>query len=178
MLLALYDEQFVIRAYEVLLCRAPDSGGLNNYLSQIRKGVSKAQIIAEIALSDEGRSKSISVRGLDRIVSEYSRRIPSVWQWMTRSFLTGALFRTEQQLRAMENQIYRLQHAIDAQSAQLSTLLAISRGADPLGNNSSIPPRNPKTGTLPMELRSLAPPLRQTYLDLQAAIGTARSDLS
>lgn len=53
-LLAYDDEQFVQRAYQVLLGRAPDPEGLGNYVEQLRNGVSKLQIASQLRMSDEG----------------------------------------------------------------------------------------------------------------------------
>ena len=43
-LLELYDEAFVIRAYEVVLHRAPDAEGLAHYLARVRAG---AEVVIE-----------------------------------------------------------------------------------------------------------------------------------
>jgi GT2 family glycosyltransferase len=54
-LLHLEDQAFVEQAYVEALGRASDAAGLKNYLERIRGGVSKAQVLAELRDSDEGR---------------------------------------------------------------------------------------------------------------------------
>jgi len=177
-LLALYDEQFVVRAYEVLLCRAPDSGGLHNYLSQIRKGIAKGQILSEIAQSEEGRLRAVEVVGLSRVIKEHKRRHASVWQWVVRRLLKGVVSNTEQQLRALENRFFLLEKAIDAQSKLLTTILALNRGGMGQADISSASQRNSSNELSTTALRSLIPPVRRNYSDLLSAIAVARKDRS
>jgi FkbM family methyltransferase len=54
-LLALDGAAFVNAAYETLLKRAPDSGGLAHYREELNAGVSKIAIISRLRNSDEGR---------------------------------------------------------------------------------------------------------------------------
>jgi hypothetical protein len=64
-LLELDDEAFVRAAYEALLDRAPDPEGLGNYVEQLRDGMPKVELLASLALSDEGvaRSRGSAARG-------------------------------------------------------------------------------------------------------------------
>lgn len=61
-----YDgKEFVINAYRVILGRAPDSEGFNNYLTNLMQGkMTKSQIIETLRYSPEGRARGVPVRGL------------------------------------------------------------------------------------------------------------------
>jgi hypothetical protein len=52
---SLDGEAFVRQAYQRLLDRPADAVGLQNYASQLRSGISKAQLVAELESSPEGR---------------------------------------------------------------------------------------------------------------------------
>lgn len=77
-LLAYHDVEFVRNAYRALLRRAPDAGGLAHHVQQLhRDEVSKVQLLASIRGSEEGRARSVKVRGLRAAVLVRSmRRIP------------------------------------------------------------------------------------------------------
>jgi hypothetical protein len=57
-LLACEDYPFIRRAYWVLLGREPDPGGLANYIDRLRGGISRHQVLSELALSPEGQAKA------------------------------------------------------------------------------------------------------------------------
>lgn len=63
-LLELEDRDFVHAAYWAVLHREPDDGGINTYLSLLRGGKSKLEILEFLRHSPEGRSKSTSLPGL------------------------------------------------------------------------------------------------------------------
>jgi GT2 family glycosyltransferase len=55
-LLKLNGEEFVIHAYRNILKREPDNSGLNTYISQLSRGVTKLRILTTLANSNEGRT--------------------------------------------------------------------------------------------------------------------------
>jgi FkbM family methyltransferase len=73
-LLDLFDEDFVRAAYLAVLGRPVDPGGLTNYLTQIRRGEPKQNIISELATSAEGRNRSHQMRDLPELIKQYRPR--------------------------------------------------------------------------------------------------------
>lgn len=76
-LLSRHDERFVRNAYHVLLGRAPDPVGMHYYLGRIRIGVSKLEVLVQLLLSHEGKSRMVKIAGLNEAVARYQLlRIP------------------------------------------------------------------------------------------------------
>lgn len=113
-LMAYHDEAFVRMAYFVLLGRAIDSDGLNYFLSRLRTGIDKAQILAEIKFSPEGQVYVTSLAGLDVVLKSYG--------WL-KSPVLGRLVRIRKRLdsgdtilcrlRALDNQLFRQQDSLE-----------------------------------------------------------------
>ncbi len=70
-LLSCHDERFIHNAYHVLLGRAPDPEGSRYYLARIRAGISKVEILAQLLLSKEGKSRLVRIAGLDEAISRH-----------------------------------------------------------------------------------------------------------
>jgi O-antigen biosynthesis protein len=66
-LLSLHDARFVRAAYQCILRRPADASGFSNYLARVRGGVPKAQIVQELAQSDEGRRVRSDLPGLSQL---------------------------------------------------------------------------------------------------------------
>lgn len=103
-LLALYDEDFVNAAYQLLLKRNPDAEGLQYYLNRIRKGINKIDILGQFRASSEGRNISEPLAGLDSAICKYKRS-----QWP----IVGGLFSNQTKemqlkLHALENKLYNM----------------------------------------------------------------------
>jgi hypothetical protein len=62
-LLALDGEMFIRRAYQTLLLRDADPGGLVNYLGFLESGISKLDIVNELRSSIEGRRHNVALAG-------------------------------------------------------------------------------------------------------------------
>jgi GT2 family glycosyltransferase/glycosyltransferase involved in cell wall biosynthesis len=67
-LLHLDGEEFVNRTYVTLFRRLPDSDGLVNYLTELRSGVSKLEILSRLRKSTEGRKYAHPLIGYRSIV--------------------------------------------------------------------------------------------------------------
>ena len=64
-LLALSDVEFLNAAYRTVLHRAPDAGGAEVYLKELRAGrIGKKQVLSALFYSEEGRRKGSKVAGL------------------------------------------------------------------------------------------------------------------
>jgi hypothetical protein len=76
-LLRLDGREFVEHAYATLLCRPVDEIGLQGYMQQLERGLHKADLLAALASSPEGRLRDVKLQGLDRLISRRSRsRLP------------------------------------------------------------------------------------------------------
>ena len=174
-LLELHDEAFVHSAYEQILGRTPDPGGLSNYLAQVRAGVGRAQVVAELAQSPEGKLKRSELPGLGALIAEHRKRPSSIWGLFFRRFGREILEPTQRQLRSMDNRLYLMDQRLIKQAQQLDDLRALiqriaSRASDsgpkqsPIGGAMSAPPQS-----------SLPPKLSRTFTELKAAIAIKRS---
>jgi glycosyltransferase involved in cell wall biosynthesis len=67
-LLKFDDRRFVQSVYRMVLQRTPDPKGLDFYLSRLRSGVSKIQVLAEVMDSQEAVSKAAAVLGWRAVV--------------------------------------------------------------------------------------------------------------
>ena len=63
-LLHFQDTQFIDAAYWAILRRAPDPVGLAYYLTRLRSGARKLQILGELKSSEEARTSGIEIPGL------------------------------------------------------------------------------------------------------------------
>jgi hypothetical protein len=127
-LLTLYDEAFVRSAYRTLLDRDADPSGLQHYLSQLRLGIAKQRIIAQIALSPEGKHHALDLPGLKRTVKAYGGR--SLIAGLLRRLNMGSDGHVQRHLRMIENRLFAIEQRIALQSTQINQLLD-RRGADP-----------------------------------------------
>lgn len=65
-LLRFHDDAFVANAYQAILLRPADSGGLEHYLDLLRRGESKVGILGRLRYSPEGRQHGVKIKGLWR----------------------------------------------------------------------------------------------------------------
>ncbi len=74
-LLALSDDSsFVECAYLVLLGRPVDPAGRDHYLRRVIDGGSRHRIVAELAISDEARYRTVHLSGLQEHLAAYRMR--------------------------------------------------------------------------------------------------------
>lgn len=76
-LLSLNGAEFVCGAYVTLFKRLPDSDGLENYLTELRSGVTKLEIIFRLKRSMEGRRVNSSLKGYRREI--FRRRVATLF---------------------------------------------------------------------------------------------------
>jgi Domain of unknown function (DUF4214) len=83
------DREFIRVAYRVLLRHSPDPQGERSYLTRLRAGAHKAEILLRLRLSAEGRARRVWIRGLLwRLPFAALVRLPLIG-WLIRR---GALF--------------------------------------------------------------------------------------
>lgn len=174
-LLELHDEAFVTQAYQSILGRMPDPGGLANYLKQVRAGVHKAQIVAELAQSSEGKLRSVEPPGLRYAVAKYRKRAPTLGRRLLQQMMNAAMEPLERHLRAIDNQLYLLEQSQSAQAKQLADLLALIQNRMPdLGGSSSSSPNSANDAIHAPPLSHHSPNLGQLFTELKAAIAMKR----
>ncbi len=178
-LLALDDTEFVHAAYRALLGRDCDDTGLEHFTRRLRDGEDKRRLIADLALSDEGRRRHQTLPGLAELALTHG---PRVEPWPRRA--ARAVLRrlaapgrepVERALRAVDNRMYRLERALLAQTAELRALnhelgrvsaqLAASRLGTPAGRND-----NDTTGAAPdLQARQVPSRVEQILRQMQQA---------
>lgn len=64
-LLKYEDHEFILKAYESILRRRPDSSGFDYFLAHLRSGrLNKYEILGRLRFSSEGQEKGVKVEGL------------------------------------------------------------------------------------------------------------------
>jgi len=125
-LLALDDTEFVRAAYLELLGREGDDTGLEHFTRRLREGEDKRRLIADLALSEEGRRRQQRLPGLAELAQAHAARVAPWPHRAARAVLRrlGAPSRepVERALRAADNRLYRLERVLLAQTAELSAL--------------------------------------------------------
>ncbi|MFN4036688.1 FkbM family methyltransferase [Comamonas aquatica] len=124
-LLAQHDQYFIQCAYLTLLGREPDPEGLNYYLSRLRTGYSKIQILAQLSLSNEGKAYASQLSGLDVAIAHYQKSQYPLLGWLYRwvNGLEGN-HPNERKLRSIENQLFAFSHESKCRFNQLETAIA------------------------------------------------------
>ncbi len=122
-LLSLHDEHFVYNAYQILLGREPDPEGGKFFLRSVRSGVSKIEILAQIRLSAEGKSRPIKMAGLEKAIKRHqSSKLPLIGFMFRQRGANG--FETDgYSLRAIENRLYLLGVQVQQQHTETTWLL-------------------------------------------------------
>lgn len=110
-LLAPHDAEFITTAYQSVLGRTPDAEGRAYYLSRLRAGTHKLEILRQLRRSAEGRTFIPGVAGLDRAIRRHNlANLPlmgPIVRLMTGAEGNGA---TQRQLRVIANEIGQMRH--------------------------------------------------------------------
>jgi glycosyltransferase involved in cell wall biosynthesis len=123
-LVSYQDERFVQCAYDALLNRKPDDEGMRFYLSSVRAGISKLEILSQIRLSPEGQGKSIDVVGLDEAIKRHRRRQLPILGALLRIFGgTDAEGGAGIRARKIENSLYLLDAQMNRGFAEIGASL-------------------------------------------------------
>jgi GT2 family glycosyltransferase len=104
-LLYYHDEHFISSAFHTLLNREPDPEGLRYYLASVRSGVEKIEILSQLYMSSEGRSRQLKVNGLNEAIEAYQRlKVPLFGQLLrlTSVVSNSAVSTAEEKLYATE----------------------------------------------------------------------------
>ena len=185
-LLAHNDMHFVYCAYLTILSRAPDSEGLGYYISRLRKGISKIEIVTQLRLSSEGKTCATKLPGLDIAVQNHKRGQYPLIGWLLRRINgTEGNEPTARKLRGIENQLFLLSDESCRRFSELGTALtslnnlvaqqtqsiAATQGDKPL----TVPEAlitNPINASELDSLKQLSPSARAIYIQLKAVTAT------
>ncbi|MDI1298692.1 glycosyltransferase [Methylotenera sp.] len=119
-LLSVHDEQFVHLAYQSILGRRPDHDGFKYYLLRLRGGVSKLEIISQLYLSAEGKSRKVSMTGLDVAIKKYKQSKLPIWGALLRFLGFKEIESTEKKLRVLENALYLYNKSVQKKLSEFS----------------------------------------------------------
>lgn len=118
-LLSYHDEDFVRAAYAALLGRAADADGLHHYVSKLRIGDDRREILATLYKSSEAKSFRGKIVGLEAEIRPFLG-----YRARLRRLLKPFSSNNEREFRAVWNQLYRLETANKAVAAELDKALA------------------------------------------------------
>jgi O-antigen biosynthesis protein len=114
-LLSHQDEQFIFSAYRTLLGRVPDPDGLSYYLTRLRAGIDKHEIVAQLRLSKEGKHRVIKLDGLEQLLRTHKRQKRFIFNAIGNKSRVAA-----QNLRAVENKFYLLNEQVKKSTTALN----------------------------------------------------------
>jgi FkbM family methyltransferase len=122
-LFGLRDSAFVAAAYGVLLGRAPDQQGQEYYLSRLKAERDRAQIIYELATSNEAKGRRHDLPGLDSLIRSKRPRMVNVRNWIRRLVgIDNAAIRFEEMMVNFREECYeRDRQSEDRLTTSLST---------------------------------------------------------
>lgn len=104
-----HDDEFVRVVYQYYLEREADEPGLNYYVRQIRSGVSRQQVLLDIARSPEARRLGNSIPGERGLaMALFIERIPVLGSVFAAVRFNLIIRQHLRDIRAMQNHLYRL----------------------------------------------------------------------
>lgn len=176
-LLQLYDKNFVIKAYETILGRSPDQSGMQHYLAQVRSGVAKEELIAELIRSPEGQIRATEVPALKQYIDKYPGRVNLFLSRVFRRFVGATSKKDEQCARALENRLFLMEQRI-ASNAQLIEDIHLLLWQRISVDQSRITVDGDKAGpevqVIGAQLRQNSLDIARTVVELKAAIAAKR----
>jgi len=119
-----HDEEFLENCYQLILNRAIDPDGKNNYLPLLRDGLlSKTEIITKLHFSKEGRAQNIIIRGSKkRYILTILYSIPIVGYITKTLFTIFRLPKLIKRVNQLENQSMSGQEKLDKKVNQQELL--------------------------------------------------------
>lgn len=145
-LMELHDREFVDCAYWTLLGRAADPDGLAHYRGHLRRGTPKAQLLWQLARSDEGQAHGASLPGLKAVFRLYRRaRLPLFGWFIVLAGQAEGRSRAARRHRALENSIWAVEQDLnrrfDRIEARMEDLMAA--GPSNAGQGNELPLADP-----------------------------------
>ena len=179
---SLSDRDFIDACYWQVLRRLPDPQGMEHYLSLLRGGADKIDIIGRIRYSAEGRRSNVKIPGL--FFSFVQRRLchlPIVGRVLSIFAGIWNLPSSQKNARILENRLHEIHRiAQELENAVISTMASLSDSNDPREVASK--PQEPvqAEGNLPLvaepsTLQRLSPRAQKVQEALQMAIDRNRN---
>lgn len=178
-LLSQHDQDFVFCAYQTLLGREPDPMGLQYYLSRVRRGISKSQTVAQLAVSAECKARNLQLPGLDALIRRYRWSKTPVIGLAIKHLFSDEGGTLQQKLRSIDNKLHAIGDENQRRLALLeNSLISLHQAVmqqvqsvvSDLGNtpnqNSVVAATNSARPTEPEGLQQLPPRARDIYLQL------------
>jgi 2-polyprenyl-3-methyl-5-hydroxy-6-metoxy-1,4-benzoquinol methylase len=108
-LLGLQDEDFINKAYQVMLGRNPDRDGFEHFLEKLRSAdMSKHEILGRMRLSAEGRTQKTKLKGLFAPFLVHTfRRVPLIGRFFYMLVLIANLPTFVRNFQIMDNSVHR-----------------------------------------------------------------------
>jgi hypothetical protein len=108
-----YDEDFVRAAYLFYLGREPEPAGLQHHAQRLREGLSRQQILVDIAGSEEARSRNRHAAGERAIATAVAiERIPLIGTFVIILKFHSRLRSHLRDIRALQNHLYRISRKV------------------------------------------------------------------
>lgn len=158
------DRNFVMAGYDALLDRGADTGGLGHYLAKLDAGMSRGQVLLDLARSTEALEASTAIGSALRAIwkanqplsrarrateSLFLRRLPS-WQLAWRAGRFAALeCEAAQMRRAMDEKFGAIDFAVDQRVAAARDA-AVGPAGTVTGSVNSAPSTSLKAGVVPL----------------------------
>lgn len=106
-ILSAHDDAFIRKTYRAVLGREADSDGFHHYLSMIRQGINKWDIIGRLRFSREGRKFGAKIPGVHaKFIKQKIYGIPLIGRVLQIGAVLWQLPNLEKSLRALENYVY------------------------------------------------------------------------
>ena len=108
-LLGLHDEAFVRRAYQLVLGREADKGGLSHSVARLRDGDDRLAVLASLRLSAEARELRMVFPELDVVIKPYRSAFHPRWGRVLKTLRLTKRTRPEQRtINRLENRLARV----------------------------------------------------------------------
>jgi GT2 family glycosyltransferase len=109
LILSLNDEAFINAAYQSILGRAPDEDGKRHYLTQLRSGISKLEILGQFTSSQEGKNVKAIIPGLHKALRQLHLFKTPILGPLLRLLSNAEQSKVIKRLNITENKLYRIE---------------------------------------------------------------------
>lgn len=110
---SLHDRELIKAVYAAILGRKPDPDGERHYLSRLRSGASRENVINQIANSAEAKHNNVAVKGLRRaLFVEKIMDLPFLGTLLSLIFFVFSAKTRFREMRALRNKVYGLENEL------------------------------------------------------------------
>ena len=164
------DVEFVASAYLTLLRRPADIDGLEHYTRKLRAGSTKAEILALIHGSREGRSKGVELMGLRKALQRHKlSRLPVIGSLLRLFGNAEGHSPADRRLRAIEQHLLRQEVVFTQRHEHLRQELQALRTALAQGGGIRADASGLSSDQLIVQSRGQTPSILSRFIKLQRA---------